>query len=339
MDPISQAVVGTMAAVATVSGQKKVKKLKEAKGPSLWAIALWGALGGMAPDLDILIRSSSDPLFHVQYHRHFTHSLFFIPLGALVVSLFLKLFRVPIKRSYLYTFLGYATHGLLDAFTNYGTQLFWPLSSTRVALNTVSVIDPLCTIPLLILVGCALKFSKPRLNYLAISYLAFFLYLGHYQNMRVTRFLINEGKINNDSKRFMVKPTIFNNVIWRAIVDDGSYAHFYAVKSIPFGAIKLYEKSETAPIVKEEQVKNLLSHYQSKNFMYDYERFKHFTDGFLHWGEKSSIVDSRYSMLPYSANPMWTIEFHQGEGHANFVVNRDISIKKRKEFLNLLLDF
>jgi len=34
-----------------------------------------GFLSGMAPDLDILIRSSTDPLLSLEYHRQFTHFL------------------------------------------------------------------------------------------------------------------------------------------------------------------------------------------------------------------------------------------------------------------------
>ena len=56
------------------------------------------------------------------------------------------------KRVYLFSFAGYATHALLDACTTYGTQLFLPFSNTRVAWNNVSVVDPLFTIPLAVLV-------------------------------------------------------------------------------------------------------------------------------------------------------------------------------------------
>ncbi|NNF80958.1 MAG: metal-dependent hydrolase, partial [Rhizobiales bacterium] len=44
-------------------------------------VGIAGALGfasGMAADLDIFIRSSSDPLLFLEYHRQFTHSLIFI---------------------------------------------------------------------------------------------------------------------------------------------------------------------------------------------------------------------------------------------------------------------
>ncbi|RZF20909.1 metal-dependent hydrolase [Halobacteriovorax vibrionivorans] len=338
MDPVSQAVVGTMAALGSIR-RKKTKTTEKESGPSFKAIALWGALGGLAPDLDVLIRSASDPLFHVQFHRHFTHSIFFIPIGALVVSLFLRLFRVPIKRSYLYTFLGYATHGTLDAFTNYGTQLFWPLSDMRVALNGVAVIDPLCTIPLVILVLVAIRLKDIRFNIAAITYLCLFMSLGLYQKQRVTEFLISKSLINNETTRFMVKPTIFNNVVWRSIVLDQSQAKFYAVKSIPFGEIKLYPKHESAKIVKEDEIENLLKHYDSKKFSYDYERFKHFTSGYLHWGKNNTIVDSRYSILPYSSEAMWSVQFHKGPGHVHFNTERAVDVNARKEFLKLLLDF
>ena len=46
--------------------------------------ALVGAVAGMTADLDVLIRSSADPLLNLEYHRHFSHSLLFVPLGALL---------------------------------------------------------------------------------------------------------------------------------------------------------------------------------------------------------------------------------------------------------------
>ena len=65
MDPLSQAAIG---AAAAQSGSKA----------STMRHALWiGALAGMAPDLDVLIQSNTDPLLALEYHRQFTHSLFF----------------------------------------------------------------------------------------------------------------------------------------------------------------------------------------------------------------------------------------------------------------------
>ncbi len=75
MDPVTQGVLG---AVVT---QVKVPREQLLQGACI------GALAGMAPDLDVLIRSATDPLLAIEFHRHFTHSLLFIPIGALICSL------------------------------------------------------------------------------------------------------------------------------------------------------------------------------------------------------------------------------------------------------------
>src|SRR5262245_14196295 len=88
---------------------------------------LVGAIGGMLPDLDIFIRSSSDPTVGWFFHRNFTHSLIFIPLGGLIAALpFLcfQRFRNQKREVILAAIIGYATHALLDAFSSYGMQLF-----------------------------------------------------------------------------------------------------------------------------------------------------------------------------------------------------------------------
>ena len=64
------------------------------------------------------------------------------------------------KTIYIASFLGYATHGLLDACTSYGTLLFWPFSNERVTWNNISIVDPIFTIPVLILIGAAIKTKR-----------------------------------------------------------------------------------------------------------------------------------------------------------------------------------
>ena len=57
-----------------------------------------GFSGGIAPDIDVLIKSDSNPLLFIEYHRHFTHSLLFAPFGVLIVSLFLYLIFIKQKK-------------------------------------------------------------------------------------------------------------------------------------------------------------------------------------------------------------------------------------------------
>ena len=75
MDPISQGIVGAAFAQTTDNKNNMIK------------IGIIGFMAGLAPDLDVLIRSSTDPMLSLEYHRQFTHSLFFIPFGALIFAL------------------------------------------------------------------------------------------------------------------------------------------------------------------------------------------------------------------------------------------------------------
>ena len=79
MDPVSQGLLGT-----ALSGSFARKK-------EIRFASFCGFIGGIAPDIDILIRSDSNPLLFIEYHRHFTHSLAFVPFGGLIVSFFLYL--------------------------------------------------------------------------------------------------------------------------------------------------------------------------------------------------------------------------------------------------------
>ena len=74
MDPISQGAIGAAFAQSATSAEK------------IRAYAIFGCLAGMAPDLDVFIQSSTDPLLFLEYHRHFTHALIFIPFGAALVA-------------------------------------------------------------------------------------------------------------------------------------------------------------------------------------------------------------------------------------------------------------
>ena len=116
MDPFSQSLLG---AVFSNCFAKRAK---------IKIAAFCGAIGGMAADLDIFIKSEHDSLLAIEYHRHFTHSIFFIPFGGLIIAtlLWLIFFRNKhdYKIIYFFTVIGYATHGILDSFTSYGTNLF-----------------------------------------------------------------------------------------------------------------------------------------------------------------------------------------------------------------------
>ena len=81
MDPVSQGLLGT--ALASSFAHKKEIKFA----------SFCGLIGGIAPDIDVLIQSDSNPLLFIEYHRHFTHSLLFVPFGGLIVSFLYLIFQ------------------------------------------------------------------------------------------------------------------------------------------------------------------------------------------------------------------------------------------------------
>ena len=151
MDSLTQIVLGAAVGEA-VLGKKVGNKAM-----------LYGAIAGTIPDLDVLSRYVVDTVTATEWHRGFSHSILFSVLfapffGWLVWKLDRKRNATWTDWSWLF-FWGLFTHPILDAFTTWGTQLFWPFE-TRLAFQSIFVIDPLYTLPFLIF----LVLKKPMWN-------------------------------------------------------------------------------------------------------------------------------------------------------------------------------
>ena len=81
MDPISQGIVGSSFSQSCAHNKN-----------SLMLISVIGFLSGVAPDIDIFIRAEQDPLLFLEFHRQFTHSLIFIPIGGIICASFFYCF-------------------------------------------------------------------------------------------------------------------------------------------------------------------------------------------------------------------------------------------------------
>lgn len=330
MDPLSQGVLGAIAS------QNILKKGKD------WGRAtLIGFIGGMLPDLDIFIRSSSDPLLALEYHRQFTHSLIFIPLGGLLGAILLfPLFKknLNFKKVYLYCTLGYATHALLDACTTYGTQLLWPFSNIRVSWNNISIIDPLFTLPLLILIILAWLKKKSLFSRLALFYMFFYLLLGVVQRERAYQvaqeWVINRG---HNPNHLSVKPSFGNLILWKSIYEEKGRFYIDGVR-VGFDS-KVYPGESIPKLMISRDLPWLKN--QSRQLL-DLERFRWFSMDYLaYFPNRGSFVgDIRYSLLPNQIEPLWGVlldEFKPNT-HVQFLENRGRPSKEVWEkFLSMLL--
>lgn len=299
MDPITHGVLG--AAAGQSASQRREIRLA----------ALAGLAGGMAPDLDVLIRSSSDPLLIFEYHRHFTHSLVFIPVGGLIVSFLLwMLFRrwnVRFWRLYLFATLGYATHSLLDASTSYGTMLLWPFSNARIAWDFIAIVDPLFTLP--ILAGGVLAFITKNRRWavaalcFALAYLAFGLIQRERAEAMIAETALMRG---HDYVRIDAKPNLGNLFVWRTMYESNGRYYIDALRLGTFADNKLFEgdsveKVDTATAFPELSRDSV----QYKDLL----RFRWFADDWLARApsEPNIVGDLRYGRLPNSIEPLWGI--------------------------------
>jgi inner membrane protein len=295
MDPVSHALLG-----ASWSQSHRVEKFGTA--------ALLGGLSALAPDLDALIQSSNDPLLLLEYHRQFTHSLAFVPFGALLCALVFFGFarrRLTFPATYGFCFLGFASHCLLDACTTYGTELLWPFSDARIAWSIVSAIDPAFTLPLLALVVLAVRRKTPRYAYFAAAWATVYLAFGALQQARAEAAgAAMAGSRGHVPVRLEAKPALGSVLLWKVIYEhDGRYY----VDAARVGFAATVDAGES--IAKLDVARHLpwLDPHTQQSI--DVERFRRVSDGFLgiDTTAPNRIVDLRYSMVPNEIAGFWAI--------------------------------
>lgn len=227
MDSLTQIVLGAAVGEA-VLGRKIGNKA-----------IFYGAIAGTIPDLDVIASNFTDTVTALEVHRGFTHSIIFsvlfAPIFGFIVSKFEK--YKSFKGWTLLFFFGFITHPILDAHTTWGTQLFWPFEN-RLAFKNIFVVDPLYTIPflvLLVLVMFQKKEAKKRKKYnnygliISSSYLALTLVLKVISYKTFTKQLTEQNISYSDIE---TKPTALNTILWTANVETkdafliGHYSFF-----------------------------------------------------------------------------------------------------------------
>ena len=320
MDPVSQGVVGA------VFAQTRSQPRQLAKA------AVIGAIAGMAPDIDVIFKSADDPLLALEFHRQFTHSLLFIPIGGLLCSLLLypllgKRWGLGYVQTLLWCIIGYATHGLIDGCTSYGTQLLWPLTNQRFSWDIISIIDPLFTVPLLLLCVLAAWRKSRRFVQLAILWGGLYLTFGYYQHTQA----IAQGHElaaarGHTPLRLEVKPSFANLLVWKVIYETEDRYYVDAIR--PTFPSQQHWPGESVAKLNIQRDLPWLS--EASQQAHDIERFRWFSAGYLAMDKDvpNRIVDMRYSLLPHQIKALWGIQLDPAktpEQHVDYVTQREDS--------------
>ncbi len=245
MDSLTQIVLGAAVGEATLGKKVGNKAL------------LYGAIAGTIPDLDVFFGRLTDTITAIEWHRGFSHSLAFCvlmsPLFGWLVNKIERKSNLGWKSWGILFFWGFITHSILDVFTTWGTQLFWPFD-LRLAFNSIFVIDPFYTLPFLIFTLITLfkkrtSISRRKINRFSLILSSFYLInsliLKSFINMRFESALEDQ---NIEYLKLSSRPAPFSVLLWNANVETedayliGDYS-FFDTKPIAF---KAYPKNRSA---------------------------------------------------------------------------------------------
>ena len=251
MDSVTQFALGATIGTAALGRRLGLRKA-----------ALTGGLLATLPDLDVFW-PESDPVERFVSHRSATHSLIVhclvTPLLGEGLRRSMKQLReLPWKQGCLLAwgvvFLSLTTHALLDATTIYGTQLLWPLNRVPYAIGSMFIIDPLYTLPLLIMTIWALSLKQDHpafARWLKVSLVASTLYLGwsivaqQWMENRGRQILAEAGRVHS---QLIATPTPFNSLLWRVIaIDNDRYYNVYLSALAGAKGAAVYQQRRLSP--------------------------------------------------------------------------------------------
>ncbi|GAB1309159.1 metal-dependent hydrolase [Urechidicola sp. KH5] len=259
MDSLTQIVLGAAVGEAVLGKKVGNKAL------------LYGAIAGTIPDLDVIFGNLTDTVTAIEWHRGFSHSILFClllsPLLGWLVNTIEPKYNLGWKPWAKLFFWGLFTHPILDAFTTWGTQLFWPFD-VRLAFNSIFVIDPLYTVPFL---GCTILVlfqkrdskKRTRLNRFGLIVSTFYLLFTVLLKTIVTSQFKEQLKHQNiNYTAISTRPSPMNTILWNANIDTkeayliADYS-FFDKNPIQF---KRYPKNPElySDVLKHEEVQRLI---------------------------------------------------------------------------------
>ncbi len=336
MDILTHAVMGASLA-STVASFRNDGQQSAAMGRRRMA-AVAGAVAGVLPDADALIQSGGDALLVLDYHRHFTHALAFVPVGALIAALLLWPFlkrRMGFATLYACGFAAYLAHPLLDACTSYGTHLWLPFSQRREAWNLIAVVDPLFTLLLALPLYFFLRDPKSKAVTWGLALGMAYFGFSFMQQQRAEDGILTLAQARGHlASQLSVKPSMANLVLWRTL-----YVHDGRVQADAFhlGMGVRHYPGESSVLLDTAGAQRVAAGDAKR--LKDIERFRIFSDGFLvqDKARPGFVGDARYAMQPTAIAPIWGLEWRAAGAATEFVSRHDFSPAMRRDFLAMLL--
>ncbi len=323
MDLLSHALLGAAIGEATVG--RRIGR----RGMAM------GAVTALLPDLDVLGHFFLPHAQQLAFHRGITHSLLVAAILPLILAWLIRRNKtnatVPYPQWTILFGLALLSHLLLDVLTCYGTGLFEPFHSARIAFDTIFVADPFYTLPLLICtIGVLRTYSKEATRrkwnltglFLSGLYLLF-TFVGHLSVQRImTNSLVAQGK---NFTSFTVTPTPMNSLLWMGYSQDktgvwiGYYSLLDADTDVKFHRLErndsllaAFESAPTLAVLKRLSKGNYALTQQGEHIYFNDLRFGQVAD----WDSLDSEFALRYDFAAGADNarPLNRTRFTESKG-------------------------
>ena len=311
MDSLTQIVLG--AAVAEVVAGKQIGN----------KALLWGAIGGTIPDLDVIGGFFLEEADYVNFHRGFTHSLLFSFLAAPLLGWLLSKSGWSLGKPFWFWtrlfFWTLFTHPLLDIFTSYGTQIFLPFSDLRVELNTIFIIDPAYTRPMLIALIVLMFYHREsarrrKINNIGIAISHAYLLFTLLNKLWVVDPALKRAleQQNLEVEIMTTIPAPFQNFLWQGIIKtpEGYYAGYFNPRKepVPFDAFLFFKRNVA--------LENKLSRFENFQKLTRFSRNHHLVEKLKpnHYIYNDMRFSTTRGWLEKDADFVFSFELVQNEG-------------------------
>lgn len=304
MDLVTQVVLG--AAVGEVVLGKKVGN----------KAILWGAIGGLIPDLDVLITPFYNDVDGLFVHRGFSHSIIFSFLLAPLLgwlAYFIHRKKIEASKTDWMKLIFWAafTHPILDYMTTYGTAAFWPFSDYRVELSNVGIVDLFYTLPLILVLAVIMFINRTSLMRRKLIIGVVFLSTAYLGATAVNKLYVNTVferafvENNIDYERYKTTALPLTNFLWMGLAETekGYYMALYS----NFDSKK---PTQFTFIARNDEKLQAYAHDESLN------KLINFTDGWYHIGEDKSglyLADLRFGQAGLGENADYIFKFNLNE--------------------------
>lgn len=292
---------------------------------------LWGAVGGIIPDLDVLITPFFSEVEGLFVHRGFSHSLLFAfilapLLGLLINRIHRKKMNITKFEWMKLVFLAAFTHPILDYLTTYGTGAFLPFSGYRVEFSTVAIVDVFYTLPLLLVLIVIMFLNRTSLLrrrlIIGIMLLTSIYLLATIGNKIYMNNVFKDAFANQniEYKRFKTSPLPLSNFLWMGLAETergyymGLHSNFDTEKPSEFQYIPRNEE--------------LLDEYLHDE---ELQKLIRFSKGYYHVNQDKNglyLADLRFGKMGISNDADYVFKFYIENTEGKLTIEQSTESRK-----------